>query len=398
MKSPHSRSLALLLAGLVLVAVVMRAPITGVGPVLPRITDELGLTSTAAGLLTALPLLAFAGASAVVPSVSHRWGARPTLLGALVLMVVGAGLRWLPGSGGAAVAALFAGTALVGVSIAVANVLLPAVLRLEFPARVTAMTGGYVVLMGLTGAISSGTAVPLADAAPGGWRTALAVWALPALVALAVWAVLLRRGQPQEQAVEAPRARMPWRSGLAWHVSAFMGLQSVGFYVALAWLPTALRDIAGLDAAAAGWQLFLMQAAGIAASAALPLLLRSHHHDAAAAAVASVLTAVGFAGLVLVPAAATLWSVVLGLGMGATVVLALSFLSARAVNASQSAALSGMAQAVGYLFAAAGPVLVGALHGATGGWAVPLGVLAVVTFAQAGVGWAAGRPRTLQEA
>ncbi|GAB7192909.1 MFS transporter [Kineococcus sp. NUM-3379] len=399
---PRSR-IPLLLAGLVLVATVMRSPITGVGPLLPRIDAELGLGPSASGLLTALPLLAFAGASAVVPGVAHRWGNRATLLAGLAAMCAGAGLRWVPAGGAAGVGALYGGTLLVGVAIAVANVLLPALLRSEFPARVAALTSGYVVVMGLGAAFSSGTAEPLADSAPGGWRTALAVWALPALLAVAVWA-RIRLGPAGRPATGGATgavpgtgpARMPWRSGLAWQVSAFMGLQSVGFYVALAWLPTLLRDRAGLDAVAAGWQLFLLQVAGLLASSSVPLLLRGRRSRVAPAVACSLLTAAGFGLLLLAPAAVALSSVLLGLGMGTSVVLALSFLGERAADARGAAALSGMAQAVGYLLAAAGPVVVGVLNGATGGWEAPLALLLALSLVQAGAGWAAGRPRTVR--
>ncbi|NIZ91895.1 MFS transporter [Kineococcus rubinsiae] len=378
------RSTALLLAGIVLVACVMRAPITGVGSLLPTISADVHLGSTAAGLLTALPLLAFAAASGVVPRLAGRLGLRRTLFAALLLLVAGCALRSAPG-----VVPLFAGTAVLGVAIAVVNVLLPALLRREFPSRVAVMTSGYVVVMGLVGSVAAGAVVPLADTLPGGWRTALAVWGAPALLAAAVWTAQLRRAEP----VTAPGAhvRAPWRSPLAWAVTAFMGCQSVTFYVLVAWLPTVLRDRAGLGAAAAGWHLSLMQGAGVLASLAIPFVASSVTRSRRASVATSLVTALGFLLLLVAPHQTGLASVVVGLGGGATVVLALSAISARAADAAGAAALSGMAQSVGYLLAAAGPVTIGALHAATGSWTVPLAVLTLLAAVQAAVAWAAGR-------
>ncbi|WP_205708569.1 MFS transporter [Kineococcus siccus] len=378
------RTTALLLAGIVLVACVMRAPITGVGSVLPAISADERLTSTTAGLLTALPLLAFAAASGVVPRLAGRLGLRRTLFVALLLLLAGSVLRSVPG-----VVALFAGTALLGVAIAVVNVLLPALLRREFPSRVALMTSGYVVVMGLAGSIAAGAVVPLSGALPGGWRTALAVWGAPALLAAVVWTAQLRRAEPVVAGGE--HARAPWRSPLAWSVTAFMGCQSVTFYVLVAWLPTVLRDRAGLGPEAAGWHLSLVQGAGVVASLAVPLVARSVTGSRRASVVTSLVTAAGFLVLLVAPHQAGLASVVLGLGGGATVVLALSTFSARAADAAGAAALSGMAQSVGYLVAAAGPVTIGAIHAATGSWTVPLVLLAVVAGGQAVVARAAGR-------
>jgi len=378
------RTTALLLAGIVLVACVMRAPITGVGSLLPTISADEHLSSTAAGLLTALPLLAFAAASGVVPRLAGRLGLRRTLFAALLLLVAGAALRSAPGA-----VPLFAGTAVLGVAIAVVNVLLPALLRREFPSRVAVLTSGYVVVMGLVGSVAAGVVVPLSQSLPGGWRTALAVWGAPALLAAAVWTAQLRRAEPVVAA--GAHARAPWRSPLAWSVTLFMGCQSATFYVLVAWLPTVLRDRAGLGASAAGWHLSLVQGAGVLASLAVPLAAGTATRSRRASVVSSLVTALGFLVLLLAPSQAGLASVVLGLGGGATVVLALSTISARAADAASAAALSGMAQSVGYLLAAVGPVAIGALHAATGSWTVPLVVLAVVSAVQAVVARAAGR-------
>ncbi|WP_369055991.1 MFS transporter [Kineococcus terrestris] len=378
------RAAGALLVGVLLVACVMRSPITVVGPLVPAVSADLRLTSTAAGVLTTVPLLAFAASSAAVPRVADHLGLRRTLFAALLLLAAGSGLRWHPSA-----AALFTGTALLGVAIAVVNVLLPALLRQAFPARVALLTSGYVVVMGLAGSAASGLAVPVADGAPGGWRTALAVWALPALLAAAVWSLQLRR--PEARVPRSARARAPWRSPLAWAVTAFMGAQSVTFYVLIAWLPTVLVERSGLDEAAAGWHLSLVQGAGVLASLLVPAVATSARRARRTGVAGSLLTGTGYALLLLAPGWTVAASVVVGAGGGITVVSALAAISSRAVDASGAAALSGMAQSVGYLLAALGPVAVGALHAGTGSWTLPLVLMTAVGLLQAFAARAAGR-------
>ncbi|WP_432487749.1 MFS transporter [Kineococcus sp. SYSU DK018] len=394
--APSRRAGGLLLLAVLLTACSMRSPLTGVGPVLAQVSTDTGLGATAAGLLTSLPLIAFALASGVVPRVAGRLGVQPTVVAALVVLVAGAALRWVPGA-----APLFAGTALIGVAIAVANVLLPGVVRTGFPTRLALVTSGYLVAMQLAGGAASGTAVPLSAHLPGGWRTALAVWALPALLAAVLWAPLLRgrAGAP----AGARRAPVPWRSPLAWAVTAHMGAQSFVFYCLLTWLPTLLQERSGLDAVSAGWQLTLLQGAGVTAGFLVPALTRgpvgTRRTMVGAALVelaglALLLAATGGAVRALVPLGVGL----VGLGGGAALVLALAATASRAADAAGAVALSGMAQSAGYLLAAAGPVLVGALHAATGSWAVPLVLVAAAAAAQAVAARRAGADEVVRAA
>ena len=379
------RTTVVLLVGLLLVACAMRAPITGVGSLLSIVSDDLGLSATLAGALTSLPLLAFAASSLVVPRVAARLGTRLTLVLALFLLVAGSLLRWVPG-----VVPLFAGTAVLGVAIAVANVLMPALIRAEFPGRIPLLTSTYVVLMQVVASISSGVAVPLSEHLAGGWRSALVVWAAPALVCGLLWLPLVRRGAGP--ATGGPRPRAPWGSGLAWAVTAFMAAQSVIFYVMLAWLATMVEDRSGTDRTAAGVLLSVMQVAGVLGSLLVPVVAgRTVVRTRRAAMGATTFTLTGLLLFLLVPDAAVVGVVVAGLGMGGAVVLALASVSARAADGATAVALSGMAQAVGYLAAAVGPVLIGALHVASGSWTVPLVVLVVVAAGQLVAARAAGR-------
>ncbi len=383
------RNAVVLLVGLLLVACAMRGPVTGVGPLLPAVSTDLRLSSAAAGALTSLPLVAFAASSLVVPKVAARLGQRLTLVLAMAGLVAGSVLRWVPG-----VVPLFAGTAVLGVAIAVANVLMPSLIRAEFPGRIALLTSSYVVLMQVVGSAASGVVVPLSEAVAGGWRTALVVWGAPALAAAVLW-LPLARGH-RTRAAAASHAPTPWRSPLAWAVTAFMATQSLTFYVLLSWLATLARDRSGYDPTQAGVLLSVMQVAGVVGSLLVPVVAgRSVARTRWAAVGSTGLTIAGLLGLLLVPSAAVPAIVVVGLGGGGSVVLALAAVSARAADGPSASALSGMAQAVGYLAAAVGPVVVGGLHSVTGGWSVPLAVLLAVAVAQLFTAHAANRDATI---
>jgi CP family cyanate transporter-like MFS transporter len=382
-RSPRRSGRALLLWGLLVVAANLRAGLTGVGPVLDRVQADLGLAPAVAGLLNTLPLLAFAVLSPMVPRLALRWGPERLLGGALVVLTLGIAVRWLPAASG-----LFAGTVLIGIGIAVGNVLLPSLIKRDFPADVGLLTSAYATVMGGVAAVASGVAVPISEVAPGGWYTALGCWIGLALVAVLLWLPQVRAPRPVPE--PAGRQRLPWGSALAWAVTAFMGLQSLGFYVVVTWLPQVFQD-SGVGAAAAGWLLFLFQVVAVATSLAVPAVLRRARDQRAPAVVGSAVLLAGYLGLLVAPGWAVLWSVVLGAGGGACLVLALAFLGLRAQDASVAGALSAMAQSIGYLLAAAGPVIFGLLHTVSSGWHAPIVLMCVAAAVQTVVAWTAGR-------
>ncbi|WP_280403995.1 MFS transporter [Nocardia brasiliensis] len=372
-----------LLIGIVLIGANLRAALTGVGALLPTIERETGLSSAGSGVLGALPLLIFAAVSPLVARIAGRGSVR-VLLFALLGLVAGVLLRSAAG-----LWCLFAGTAILAVAITFGNVLLPSVLRANLPERrIGWATGAYVTAMTLTAAVSSGVSVPLSEHLPGGWRSALACWAVLAVAALLAWAGQLR-GQVRAPAATAP-AGIPWRSGLAWQVSVFMGLQSLGFYAMIAWLPSIVHDN-GVSERAAGVLLFAFQLLGLLAVNLLPWLERWLGDQRLLAAGASALNAIGFLLLALAPRLVPVSVLLIGLGAGVCLVLAMTFQSRRAGDAAQAAALAAMAQTVGFAVAAVGPLLLGLLHTLTAGWALALLTLTAATLAQAVVGWGAGR-------
>ena len=381
---------ALVLVAIVLLAANLRPAITSVAPLIERIRADAGVSSGVAGLLTALPLLAFAALSPVAPRLARRFGAERVLIGSMLALCGGILLR----SSGAGAAPLFAGTAVLGAAIAAGNVLLPGLAKDKFPGRIGAATGAYTVAMGTSAAIAAGASVPLTRLIGPGWQAPLALWAAPALLAAVAWAPLLRRGgrdpEPPRRARASPGAGL-WRSPLAWQVTAFMGLQSLGYYATLTWLPEILRE-GGTGAETAGWLLALSQAVAIPAMFVAPVAAGRRPSQQGVVAASVALIGAGVLGLLLFGAGGgILWVTLLGLGQGACFSLALTLFALRAADPGQATALSGMAQSFGYLLAALGPPLFGVLRDATGSWTLPLALLLGITACLLAAGLGAAR-------
>lgn len=382
---PAWRGLWLLVLGIILMAANLRAPITAVGPVVKEIRLDTGLSNTLTGLLTTLPLLAFALISPFASRLARRFGMERTLLAGLMVLAAGIILRTLPTT-----LTLFGGTALVGMGIAICNVLLPGYVKREFPQKAGLMTGLFIVSMGTGAALGAGLSNPLAQGVGLGWRGMLACWAILALVAGLVWLPRLRfRHQPAAVSPGLPGGRL-WHSRLAWQITLFMGLQSLVFYVVVAWLPQMLNQW-GLDNTTAGWMLSLFQFVGLPASFIMPVLAGRSANQRGLVVITAVSLAGGFGGLlVLNTTLLPLWILLTGFGSGAAISLALTFFVLRSHNPQQTAELSGMAQSVGYLLAASGPTLFGFIHDQTQGWTLPLLLLVVFSLLLLPTGLKAG--------
>lgn len=385
--TPGSRAAAVWsLVGLVLLTINLRAAITGISPVLGDLRDAFGLSGAEAGVLTTLPVLCLGVFAAAAPAVARRFGTETAIAGSLVMITTGIVLRVAQSP-----VSLFVGTVLAGAGIAMGNVLMPAMIKRAFPSRLGSLTGLAMMLMAASGAIAAGLAVPLEEA--GGWRLALAVWAVPSLVAALVWGPLAVRSRRAPTApVTAPRAGGSLlRSPTAWFVTAFMGLASLMFYVLMSWLPEVMRD-AGYSAATAGMMVSTMMIAGIPLGFLVPVFAaRLRDQRPLVVAVAATMV-VGLVGLLLAPSAGWTWVVILGIGTGSAFPLAFTLLSLRSPTPSAAASLSGMAQTGGYLLAGTGPLAVGVLHEATGGWNVPVALLLVLVVPEVVVGLLAARP------
>ncbi|MFE1773979.1 CynX/NimT family MFS transporter [Streptomyces sp. NPDC059008] len=377
--------------GVVLLALNLRPALVAVSPLAGTIRDDSGMSAAATSLLTALPLLCFGLLAPFAPRLGRRLGMERSLLGTMALICLGTALRLLD-----SVVALFAGTIVIGAGIAVANVLLPGLIKRDFPARAGLMTGLYSMSLFGGAALAAGITVPVQQAAGLNWQATLACWGALAVLALVCWLPQVRRRTrvPSGVAGEAAHpVRGLWRDPLAWQVTGYMGLQSLSYYAAAAWLPTMLHD-AGLGAGDAGWMLSFSSLLGIVGSFLAPVVVGRRLPAGVLAAGSALLCAAAFAGVLVAPVGgAYVWMVLLGLGQGAAISLALLFIVQRAPDARHTAQLSSMAQCFGYVLAATGPAVLGAVHDASGSWTVPLALLLALLLPQIAVGLGAARPR-----
>jgi CP family cyanate transporter-like MFS transporter len=426
----------LLLAGILALAANMRTAITSLPPLFPQLHGTLHLSTAGQAVLAAIPVLCFGVFSGSGAPLARRFGEERVLGAALVTLAAGLLLRAAaPG------ALLFPGTIIAGGSIALLNVLTPSLVKRRQPHRAGLLIGLYLLSLSAGAVVASEIAVPIFQGTGGGEgsiRLTLGLWAVPALIAAAVWSPQLRfrtvpmparvgnppelnaRGgsppespgpaggsagasaagaaDPQVLADLPPAAGAPAalrRSALAWQVTAFMGLQSLSYYATLSWFPTMFQD-RGTSAVHAGTLLAIMGAGNAVTALGVPALAHRLKDQRLLSAVWMIVTAVGLAGSAFAPlGAAAAFMLLLGFGQGASLGLGIFYTVARAPDPVTSASLSGFAQSLGYLVASAGPLLLGFLHTATGGWDIPVWVLMVVVALQLISGWLAGRDRTV---
>lgn len=393
---PLAASGMALIVAVCLVAANMRPTVTAVGPLLDRIGDDTSMSIATLGLITSIPLIAWAVVSPLAHDLSRRFGLSRVVTWALVLLTVGTIVRSLPGMP----AALWLGTAIIGAALALTNVLMPAAVKRDFPGRTALMMAVYTALLGAVGAVASGVAVPIAQAVgdDAGWRVALLITGgglLP--FAIAAWAWATRGTHPPRTPRGTARRRRTgiWSDGTAWLVAGYMGLQSSTFYMLVTWLAT-ISVSTGRSPVVAGFDVMIYQLCSIAGSLVIPLVLRGAAERFVPALI-PILGITGTIGLMTAPGAILVWCVLLGLFGGASLGMALTLVAHRARDHDTATVLSGMAQSVGYLVAAAGPVAFGALHAAFGGWFAALTLLLAAMLAQVVVGVFAGRDRLVLE-
>lgn len=379
-------SRVVLIAGFALASLNLRPALASVSPVLDEIMGDLGLTAAGGGAITTAMVVCLGVLGPLAPLLARRFGLDRTLMAGLLILAAGVMLR----SAGS-VPALYAGAAVAGMAIAVMNVAMPGVVKQHFPSRVGLFTGIYVSGLVLGSAAASGLMIPLERATGYGWRGVTAMAAIPALAAAALWLPQALRRPARSEVAPRPFAPL-LRARMTWYVSAYMGLQSLTFYVMLAWLPTIFKD-AGLPADQAGYLLGLTSLAQVAATLAVPILAGRARSQVSYVTAATLITVVGYLGVLLAPATLPwLWMIVLGVGQGASIALALLIITLRAPDPVSVTALSAVAQSVGYVLAALGPLVVGALHQFSGGWTLPLLAGLGACGLQLAAGFLAGRP------
>lgn len=390
----------LLIAALVLVGLNLRGPIVGIPPVISEISEDLELSTAAAGLLTSVPLLCFAVLSPFAGDLARRVGLDRAILLGLFVIALGLALRpW----GGAGVMLL--GTAAIGMAITVGNVVLPVIVRRDAGRRVNAVmaatTTSYVVGATLAAAVTAPIAALL------GWRTAIASWVVFSMLAMAVWLLRMRRirsvatraRQAAREDSPSPevsgRRRSVWQEPDAWVLALFFGLQSTLFYTATTWLPALLVDEAGLSTAGGGTAMSVFQVVGIAGPLAVPVLLRWLSSARYVAVLAGLGCTMMFAGLFIAPDVWPVWVVVGGFFQGLNLGLALTLIATRPVDVGYGRGLSAMVQSVGYAISAVGPVLIGAVREMSSGWGPALWILTATAALYGLVGLWAGSDRLI---
>jgi CP family cyanate transporter-like MFS transporter len=357
--SDRSRKL-LLGVSVVLIAFNLRPVFSSLSVVLPEIMASTGLSPTSASALTTLPVICLGVFAMIAPWLGRRFGTERTLLACLLMILVGTLLR-----GTGSVPLLFSATALAGTGIAISNVLLSALVKRDFAKQAALMMGLYTMAVCAGAAGGAGLTVPLEHALGGHWTGALAVWAAPAAVVALIWApqALPRKPAPSES---GHAVRGLWRDPLAWQVTGFMGLQSALAYAVMSWLAPILRE-RGLDAETAGYVVSVAVMTQLVTCLAVPVVAVKCRNQVGIAVGASMLTVVALMGCMFAPTGGIwLWAVLLGIAQGGSFSLALTLIVMRSRDSHVAAQLSGMAQGVGYLIAACGPMLVGLLRGWTG--------------------------------
>ncbi len=381
----------LVVVGIVVLAFNLRPAAISVGPVLQDLTSELGMAAVTAGVLTTLPVLAFAGFGALAP-----WFARMVGVHRVTLISLGAVVLGLTARAATESIPLFLVLSLLALAgMATANVLLPSLVKLHFPHRVGLLTGIYSTSLAIGLTFASALTVPVSEAL-GSWRWGLATWGLTALIAARPWIALIRHDRKPEQVPHAITLGAVARTRLGWAMAAFFGLQSLQAYSIFGWFAQVYRD-AGFSPATAGLLLGVITAMSIPLSFIVPrLAARLHNQSWLILALVSCYP-LGYLGLIFAPVAgAWLWALLVG-AAASVFPLVLTLIGLRARTGAGTAALSGFTQSVGYLIAALGPFGMGVLYDLTGGWTVPLSVLLVLVVPQLAAGLTVSRPSYIED-
>ncbi|MFJ1970423.1 CynX/NimT family MFS transporter [Streptomyces sp. NPDC087903] len=422
----------LLVVGIVLSALNLRPAITSLGALLEEVRDGLGMSGSLAGLLTSVPPLCFAVFGVTAPRLARRFGSGAVVCAGMAAIATGLLIR--PYAGGTA--GFLAASALALMGIAVSNVLMPVIVKQWFPDRVGSMTGLYSMALALGTSAAAAVTVPMTKALGGSWQSGLAVWAGLAAAAVLPWIPFVRhRGAPSGEgpdgrrapargaaSVERPNGMRPevqrpdvqrpdWRrepgrgepaalritrSRTAWALAVFFGLQATAAYITMGWMPQIFRD-AGVAAGTAGLLLAVTMVMGVPLAFVIPRVATRLPHQGPIVLVLGVCGLAGYAGLYLAPAGgAWAWAVLLGVA-NCAFPLALTMVGMRAGTGAGVAQLSAFAQSTGYLISIPGPLLVGVLYQHSGGWGLPIALMAGLMIPQMAVGVLAGRDRTVEE-
>ncbi|RZB20573.1 CynX/NimT family MFS transporter [Streptomyces sp. F001] len=393
-------TMRLVVLGIVLSALNLRPAITSLGALLEEVRDGLGMSGSVAGLLTSVPPLCFAVFGVMAPRLARRFG--PGAVVCAGMAAITAGLIVRPYTGGTA--GFLAASALALMGIAVSNVLMPVIVKRWFPDRVGSMTGLYSMALALGTSAAAAVTVPMTEVLGGSWQSGLALWAVPAAAAVLPWIALVRdrratsageAADRQEHAREDASALRITRSRTAWALAVFFGLQATAAYITMGWMAQIFRD-AGVAAGTAGLLLAVTMVMGVPLAFVIPRLATRLPQQGPIVLALGVCGLAGYAGLYFAPAGgAWAWALLLGVS-NCAFPLALTMVGMRARTGAGVAQLSGFAQSTGYLISIPGPLLVGVLYQHSGGWGLPIALMAGLMIPQMAVGVLAGRNRTVE--
>ncbi|WUH99309.1 MFS transporter [Spirillospora sp. NBC_00431] len=370
---PARVSLGLAAVALFAAAANLRPAIAAVSPLVDRVRADLHMSATEVSLLTTIPTLAMGVCAPLGAYAGRRYGLHRGVLLGLAVIAVATAARVFGGSTWSQLSS----AAIVGAGIAVAQTLLPAVVKTRFAARAGLVTGVYTAGLGLGGAVAAGVSAPLADAV-GSWPGALASWAVLAVAGLALWTAA--KGSLSLDDVTAPAGPatrgLPWRSGVAWRITGLSAVNSALYYCELAWVAPLLHDDAGRSTATAGIMLTVLISVQVIAMLAVPALLGERRDKRIGLALTMALTAAGFLGLAYAPdTTAWLWIAALGVGHGGLFTLVLTLPVVVSRDPAEAGRISAMAFFVGYGCAALAPLLVGVLRDGMGDFRLAFGLL-----------------------
>lgn len=398
-----------MVVGIVLTALNLRPAITSLGALLEEVRDGFGMSGSVAGLLTSVPPLCFAVFGSMAPRLARRFGPDAVVCAGMVAIATGLAVRPYAGT----TAGFLAASALALMGIAVSNVLMPVIVKRWFPDRVGSMTGLYSMALALGTATAAAITVPMTDALGGSWQSGLAAWAVLAAAAALPWPAVTRARQTHHAAAghaapgegasrsepsprQGPDALRITRSRTAWALAVFFGLQATAAYITMGWMAQIFRD-AGVAAGTAGLLLAVTMAMGVPLAFVIPRLAVRLPHQGPIVVALGVCGLAGYAGLYVAPAGgAWAWALLIGIS-NCAFPLALTMVGMRARTSAGVAKLSAFAQSTGYLISIPGPLLVGVLYQHSGGWGLPLALMAGLMIPQIVMGVLAGRDRTVED-
>ena len=379
-----------LAASLVLVAFNLRPVFSSLAALLPEVRAATGATPAMASVLTTLPVLCLGVFAATAPRLAARFGAERIILALLLVLAAGTALR-----GGGTLPTLLTGSVLAGGSIAVINVLLPGLVKRDFPDQVALLTGLYTMALCGGAATAAGATVPVERWLGGSWAGALAFWSLPALVVALLWLPQALRAKPGRGA-RAHGGGSLLRDPLAWQITLLMGLQSALAYCVFGWLAPLLRA-RGLDGASAGFAVSFSVVMQTVSCLGAPGLAMRGRNQSLISGVLAASAVVGFVGCLLAPLSTVwVWAAFQGLGQGGLIAVALTVIVLRSPDAVTAARMSSMAQSVGYTTAAFGPLVMGLIFTSTGHPEDTLWLVVPLGLGVALAGWGAGRDKMLR--